>query len=382
MNKTNKRKSADVWLFFIVSILLGIGAVMIYSTSAIFAQENYNDSLFFLKRHVIWIILGLLTMFVIWRTDYEIIRRYSKLLLFFSFILLTLTFIPGIGHSAGGARRWIKFGFMTFQPSEFAKLAIIIYLSDIFVRKQRWIKEFWKGLVPPLFIVGIIMGLILVQPDFGTTVSVVLVVTIILFVAGARLKYLLTMGFSLLPFLFIFMLKAPYRRRRFFSFFTPWEDPQGVNFQIVQSFLALGSGGTFGLGLGQSRQKLFYLPAAHTDFIFSIIGEELGLLGTTLVVALFIGFLWCGAKIALRSLDLFAHLLSVGIVSAISLQTIINIGVVTGSLPTKGLPLPFISFGGSSMIVNLIAVGILMSIHRGTELKKGSGASITKDIKI
>jgi len=374
-----KKSNIDIWLLFVLILLLGIGTVMIYSTSAIYAEQKYGDSLFILKRHITWIIVGLAGMFFAWRTDYHILRKFSTLFLLIGIGLLCLVYVPGIGHMAGGARRWIRIWHgVGFQPSEPAKLALIIYLSDIFVRKQRWIKDFWRGLVPILAVMGIIEGLIFKQPDLGSVIAIGAVVFIMFFVAGARLRYLFLLGLSALPFLYVFIARVPYRRLRIMSFLNPWNTSQGAGFQMVQSFIALGSGGLFGVGLGQSRQKLFYLPAAHTDFIFSIIGEELGLLGTIFVVGLFIGLIWCGAKIALNSIDLFGHFLAVGIVSSIALQAVINIGVVTGSLPTKGLPLPFISFGGSYMVMCLTAVGILLNIHKLSQPQTVSKSSAGK----
>ncbi len=376
-----KRKTnLDIWLLFIILLLVGMGTVMIYSTSAIYAQDKYGDNLFFLKRHLVWIVIGLGIMCLAWRADYHILRKYSRPLLLLVIILLIGTFIPRLGHRAGGASRWLRVGGFTFQPAEMAKLVLIIYLSDAFIRKQRWIQEFWRGMVPPLVAVGVVLGLVLLQPDLGTSIGIAMVVAVILFVAGARLRYLMIMGLSALPFLYVFIFSMPYRRARILSFFHPWDDPQGISFQIVQSFLALGSGGIFGVGLGQSRQKLLYLPAAHTDFIFSIIGEELGFLGTAFVVILFLGLIWCAVRIAMRSLDLFGHLLAIGIISNIAFQTIINIGVVTGSFPTKGLPLPFISFGGSAMVMNLLGMGIILSVHRSTVKRVASGSSMARDV--
>lgn len=377
-----RRDNSDIWLVFTIMLLLAIGIIMIYSTSAIFADQKHNDSLYFLKRHMLWIVIGLFLMFAVWRIDYHVLRRYSKLLAFASVGLLGLLYVPGLGRTAGGACRWIIFKGFSFQPSEVAKFALVVYLSDMFVRKQRWIKDFWKGLIPILLIVGVIMVLILKEPDLGSVIGIAMVVCVMLFVAGARLRYLMVMGLCALPFLYVFIFRVPYRRVRIMNFLHPWADPQGVGFQIVQSFLALGSGGVFGVGLGQSRQKLFYLPAAHTDFIFSIIGEELGLIGTLLVVGLFIAFVFLGIKIARNAIDLFGFFLAIGIVSTISLQAVINIGVVTGSFPTKGLPLPFISFGGSCMVMYLVAIGVLLSIHRWTQNKIASGSSLAKDARI
>ena len=377
-----RKLNTHVWMLLVLFLILGFGGIMIYSTSAIYAEEAHGDSFFYLKRHLTWIVLGLIGMFLAWKVDYHIWRRYSKPLFFVSVGLLIMVYMPGIGRSAGGARRWLSLGGFGFQPSELAKLALIIYLSDILTRKQRWVQEFWKGLVPPLVIIGIMVGLILLQPDLGTSMSMAIVAFIILFIAGVKWQYLVTLGLSALPFLFVFICSAPYRWNRIMVFLHPWKDPQGTGFQIIQSYLALGSGGIWGVGLGNSRQKLFYLPAAHTDFIFSIIGEELGVLGSLTILILFALLLFLGVVICLRALDLFGHFLALGIVTTISLQTIINIGVVTGSLPTKGLPLPFISYGGSCMLVYLVAVGILLNIHSWTQKRMASGSSLANDIMI
>lgn len=378
----NRRSNIDVWLLFILFLLIGFGTIMIYSTSAIYAEEKYKDSYFFLKKHLTWICIGLTGMFVTWRTDYHILRKYSKVLFFASIVLLGLVYVPGIGRAAGGAKRWLLIKGFNFQPSEVAKLAIVVYLADILTRKQRWVKEFWKGLVTPLVAIGIMVGLILKQPDLGTAAEMAFVAIIILLVAGAKFQYLLTLILGALPFLYIYIFSTAYRRNRIMSFMNPWKDPEGIGFQIVQSFIALGSGGIFGVGLGQSRQKLFYLPAAHTDFIFSIVGEELGIFGTMFFLFLFIIIIWCGARICLTALDLFGHFLALGIVSLISLQTIINIGVVTDTFPTKGLPLPFISYGGSCMAVYLVSFGILLNIHNWTQKKILSGSSMAQDVVI
>jgi len=355
---------------------------MIYSTSAIYAEERYKDGLYFLKRHLAWIGIGLVGMFAVWKTDYHLLRKYSTALFFVSVILLGVIYIPGIGKTAGGATRWIEFKGFRFQPSELAKITLIIYLSDILTRKQRWMQEFIKGLVPPLVVMGVMVGMVLLQPDLGTSVEMTLVAFIMLFVAGVKFQYLITLALSAMPFLWVFIFSTPYRRNRMLSFMDPWKDPEGIGFQIVQSFLALGSGGIFGVGLGQSRQKLFYLPAAHTDFIFSIVGEELGVVGSIFILFLFITIVWFGMRICFKALDLFGHLLALGIVSLISIQTIINVGVVTGSLPTKGLPLPFISYGGSCMAMYLVCIGILLNIHKWTQNKLMSGSSMAQDVVV
>lgn len=357
-------------LFFMVVALLSIGIVMIYSTSAIFAQERFGDGYYYLKRQALWVLMGLVAFAAAASIDYHRLRTHSLTLVFGSLALLALVYVPGIGRTAGGASRWIWLGGVSFQPSEVAKLALILYMADVMARKQRQIAQFWRGLAVPLALFGGMLGLIILQPDLGTTILLALVIGILLFVAGVRLRLLLPLCLAALPAVYALVLSSEYRRRRILAFVNPWADPEGTGFQIIQSFIALGSGGVAGLGLAQSRQKFYYLPAAHTDFIFSIIGEELGIIGAGVVVTLFLGLLVFGMRICLKAPDLYGHLLALGIVSMLSLQAIINIAVVTGSLPTKGLPLPFISFGGSSMLFNLFAVGVLMNIgkHEGSDL--------------
>jgi cell division protein FtsW len=302
--------------------------------------------------------------------DYHRLRNHSLLLFFASIALLAMVFVPGMGRTAGGASRWIWFGCFSFQPSEIAKFALILYLADVLARKQRQIDRFWKGLMMPLALCFLMLGLIIMQPDLGTTVLMALMLVVMLFVAGARLRLLLPLALAAPPAIYALVFSSDYRKRRIIAFLNPWADPEGTGFQIIQSFIALGSGGLTGMGLAQSRQKFYYLPAAHTDFIFSIIGEELGFIGAAVIVTLFLALLMLGMSICRKAPDFYGHLLAFGIVSVISLQAIINIAVVTGTLPTKGLPLPFISFGGSSMIVNLFAVGVLMNIgkHMGMDM--------------
>ncbi len=351
-------------LFVVVVILLSIGVVMIYSTSAIFAQEQYNDSYFFLKRQALWIALGLIGFSLTANVDYHRLRSYSLVLLFVSIALLFMVFLPGLGKSAGGASRWIRFCGVSFQPSELAKFALVIYMADTLARSQRQIQHSWSSLIRPLVICGLVLALIIVQPDLGTMILMGLIIAVLLFAAGVRLRYLFAIVLAALPAVYFLVFSSAYRRRRIVAFLDPWSDPEGTGFQIIQSFIALGSGGITGMGLAQSRQKFYYLPAAHTDFIFSIIGEELGIIGAATIVTLYLALFIFGMRICFKAPDRYGHLLALGIVSIISLQAVINIAVVTGVLPTKGLPLPFISFGGSSMLLNLLAVGILMNIGR------------------
>lgn len=354
-------------LFSITVILLCVGIVMIYSSSSIYASEKYKDGFFFLKRHLIFIFIGALLSFLVMSVDYRKFKGLAKLLLTVSFLLLILVLIPGIGREVAGARRWFRFKFISFQPSEFANLALIIYVADFISRKGNYIKTFWKGFMPPVSIMGLTALLILMQPDLGTTVSIALVVSIMLLISGVRISYLLSLILASTPLLYILIFSVAYRRARIMSFLNPWLDPKGSGFQIIQSQVALGSGGLFGVGLGHSRQKLFYLPAAHTDYIFSIIGEEAGLLGTFCITLLFILFIQQGIKIIKNAPDKFGYFLSLGLILMICLKVAINIGVSCGLLPTKGLPLPFISYGGSSLMFDMVSVGILLNISRTGE---------------
>jgi len=354
-------------LFTVTIILVCIGIVMIYSASCIYAQERYHDGFFFLKRHISFLVIGALLAFFIMCMDYRRLARYAKPMLLVSLLLLVLVLIPGVGREVAGARRWFRFRFLSFQPSEFANLAVIIYVADFISRKSEHIKTFWRGFAPPLCALGGTVLLILIQPDLGTSVSLGIVVLIMLYIARVRLLYLLTLMLASVPMLAVLILSQPYRRARILAFINPWLDPKGSGFQIIQSQIALGSGGIFGVGLGHSRQKLFYLPAAHTDFIFSIIGEELGLFGTLGVILLFMVFILQGIKVVKIAPDRFGYFLALGLISMISFKAMVNIGVSCGLLPTKGLPLPFISYGGSSFIFDMVSVGLLMNIARTGE---------------
>ncbi|MCK9603637.1 MAG: putative lipid II flippase FtsW [Candidatus Omnitrophica bacterium] len=354
-------------LFIISFILICIGIIMIYSASSIYAWERYGDGFFFLKRHLSFLAIGTLLTFLVMSVDYRKFRKFAKPLLYISFILLVLVLIPGIGREVSGARRWFRFKFLSFQPSELASLAMIIYIADFIARKGNLMRSFLKGFLAPMCVLGLFALLILAQPDLGTTLALGAVVFIMLFVSGTRVAYLLSLVLASIPALYVLIFNVPYRRARILAFLNPWLDPKGSGFQIIQSQIALGSGGIFGVGLGHSRQKLFYLPAAHTDFIFSIIGEELGLFGTLGVIILFMFFIQQGLKVVKNSPDKFGYFLSLGLVLMISLKAIINIGVSCGVLPTKGLPLPFISYGGSSFMFDMISVGMLINIARTGE---------------
>ncbi|MFH1645261.1 MAG: putative lipid II flippase FtsW [Candidatus Omnitrophota bacterium] len=351
-------------LFLVTLALICLGLVMIYSASAMVAYEHFGDSMYYLKRHLLYILVGIVFFVACLSVDYEKMRKYIKPFLLFSVLLLMAVFIPGIGHAAGGARRWIGIGHFSFQPSEIAKMAMVFYAADVLARKQSDTDSFFHSFMPLILVLSLSVMLILLEPDLGTAVTLAALVIIIAFVAEVRLKYLL---FVLLPGLigsgFLIALK-PYRLKRIIAFMNPWSDRHGAGFQIVQSLIAMGSGGMFGVGLGNSKQKLFYLPEAHTDFIYSIICEELGILGSLGLLCLFVFFIWLGFKIAFLARNLFGRLLACGLVSMIALQVIINIGAVTGTIPPKGMPLPFISYGGTSLLYSMASVGLLLNISR------------------
>jgi len=353
----------------VVFVLICLGIMMIYSSSGIYAMQELGDNLYFLKRHVFFLLVGFLGMILVMAVDYRLIQQYAKPLLLLGILLLVLVLVPSIGKASFGARRWFRIGSFTIQPSEFMKIIMLVYVADFLARKQPVIRKFWQGFVPPMLATGMVCVLILKQPDLGTAFLIGCIVIIMITVAGARLTHIGFLALASLPALYLLILRVPYRLKRIIVFLDPWQDSLGAGFQLTQSQIALGSGGLFGVGLGKSMQKLFYLPAAHTDFILSIIGEEMGLAGTLLVVVLFIIFIWQGARIAKRVTNPFGYYLGTGIVAMIGLQALINIGVSIGALPTKGLTLPFISYGGSALVVNMISVGLLLNISRIQDLE-------------
>lgn len=351
----------DYSLLFITLILVMIGLLMVFSSSVIMAEVKWKSPYMFIVKQIIWISIGLSAMFLFSRFDYHYFQKLAKPSFLISVALLLLVLIVGV--KIGGARRWLRWGFMSFQPSEFAKLIMVIVLADYLDRKKSQIQK-WEGLWPPFFMMGILCFLIALEPDLGTPILIVMVGMSMLFVAGSRLWHLLLICFASIPFIAFEILRKPYRLMRIKSFFSSWWDIDSGSYQLTQSILALGSGGFFGKGLAQGQIKMMYLPEAHTDFIFTIIGEELGFLGSVIIISLFVVFAWKGFKIAKSNRDYFGGLLATGIMWMIIFQVIVNIGVACGLLPTKGLPLPFVSFGGSALVFNLIGVGILLNISR------------------
>jgi cell division protein FtsW len=359
-----RKLAPDCWLFAVALVLLSTGVVMIYSASAIVAADRFRDPYFFLKRQVFWAALGCGALWLALRTDYRRLEKLVLPLLALAGLLLVLVLIPGLGVSVNGSRRWLRLGPFSFQPAELGKLALVIYLAAFLARKRDELHDLWRGLVPPLAVGGALAGLVLLQPDLGNAVTLLVLTMGLLFLAGARTSWLAMLAIPALPLAALAVWAAPYRMRRVFAFLDPWQDPRGSGFQIIQSWLAFGGGGVLGRGIGESKQKLFYLPEAHTDFIFAIVGEEVGFVGASAVVVLFAVLVWRGLRIGLRAADPFGAYLALGITVLVATQTLVNLGVVTGMLPTKGLPLPFLSFGGSALLMTMLATGVLLNISQ------------------
>ncbi len=353
----------DPWLLLGVAALVGLGAIMVFNVSYFHGQEM-GDTMHFFRKHVTSIVLGIVAAFVTSRISSERIRQIAYPLLGVAVLMLVAVLIPGIGARRSGAQRWFPLGPLSFQPTEVAKFAVVVYLAASLVRKGERIRDFVNGVVPHCLVVGFVAGLSLLEPDFGTAALVTAILFMMLYVGGARVWQLGSMFAAVLPLVVVVVIVEPYRLARVLTFLDYTKDPQGMGFQLLQSLISFGSGGVSGVGLGQSEQKMFFLPAAHTDFIFSVIGEELGLIGAGVVMALFILVGARGLRIAARHPDPFASLLAFGTTVLIVLQGALNIGVVLGCLPTKGLALPFISYGGSAMMIVLAEVGVLLSLAR------------------
>ena len=337
---------------------------MVYSSSMIWAEYKFNDSLYYLKHQGLFFIVGLLVMFIISKIDYKLYLKYSNKILLISLILLVLVLIPGIGQVRNGSRSWFGIGSFGFQPSEIAKIALIIFVSKYLANNEKEVKSITKGVFPILLVIFLFFGLIMLEPDFGTGMVIVATLFVMLFASNIKLSffgYLIVLGIVGIVGLIIM---APYRMARIVSFINPWVDPLGSGFQIIQSLYAISPSGLFGRGLGNSIQKHFYLPEPQTDFIFAIISEELGILGIIILSILFLVLFSSSLKISFNSNNLFAKYLSFGLIIGIMLQTILNICVVIGLVPVTGVTLPFISYGGSSLLVSMISVGIILNIDK------------------
>lgn len=361
-----EKRIPDFSLVIIVLVLLIVGILMVYSSSHVWAEYKYGDPYFFVKRQLLFITLGIFSMFILYLIPYLQLKTYVNLILMVCFFLLLLVLIPGIGIIRGGAQSWIGVGAFSIQPAEFIKLGLILYLARYLADNQKNITSFWRGFFLPIASILFIFGLIMLQPDFGTGVVLVITCVMMVFIAGARLLYFIyfmiigVIGFAIL------IISAPYRINRITAYLNPWDDPLGDGFQIIQSLYAIGPGKLLGVGYGNSLQKYFYLPEPQTDFIFAIIGEELGFLGGTGVIVLF--FLLCirGIRVSTEVMDPFGRYVAIGIITMITVQVMINISVVIGLIPVTGITLPFLSYGGSSLTLTLASIGILLNISTYT----------------
>jgi cell division protein FtsW len=352
----------DVKLLFPVLFLVGIGIVLVFSASSALALKKFGTDSYFLKKQALFALLGVVALVICRHFPYRFLRYLAYPLLILALVFLAAIQIPEFGYSAGGAIRWFRFKSFTFQPSELARFAMIIYLAYSMSRKMDKIKDFYVGFLPHVLVFGMFAALIIIQPDFGSVVILGAVFWIMLFAGGVRISHLMASLFLIIPIAYYLMVNAEYRVKRIMSFLNPWQYPADEGYQIVHSLMAFGTGGIWGTGIGKGYQKLFYLPEPHTDFIFSVIGEELGLLGVLTILGLYVLIFWRGISIARNSRDSFGSFVAIGLTTAIGLQVCVNTGVALGLLPTKGLTLPFLSYGGTSLLINMASIGILMNI--------------------
>lgn len=354
----------DLMLFLVVMLLVCIGLIMVFSASAVTSDIKFHDAFYFLKKQLMWAVIGVAVMLVVMKLNYHKLRELGVAGLVLALLCLVVVYLPGIGKDIKGSVRQIDLIFTSFTPSELTKLCMVFFLASSLSVNFEKLKSFSRGLMPYLILIGVVCGLIVFQPDLGTTFVVAITAYLMLLMAGARLSHMSMLALLGLLLIGLAIYLEPYRMIRFIAFWDPWKYASDQGFQTIQSLYAIGSGGLFGMGLGQSRQKFFYLPEQHTDFIFAILGEELGYLGVIVVLALFFVFAWRGFRIALKAPDIFGSLLAAGVTTMITAQAAVNLGVVSGSLPVTGIPLPLISFGGSSLIFTLAGIGLLLNISR------------------
>ena len=359
-----KKNKIDIILFISVVALILFGLLMIYSASSIWALYKFNDSFKYVKQQALFIVIGIFLMFLISKIDCKWYYKKTNIILGICLFLLVLVLIPGIGSIRNGSRSWFGVGSFGIQPSEFAKLGLIIFSAKYLSNNEKALKNIIKGVLPLLLVLFLIFGLIMLQPDFGTGMIIVVSILAMMFIAGVNIKFFIGLGILGIFGIIGLIVVAPYRMDRITSFIDPWSDPLGTGFQIIQSLYAIGPGGLLGQGFLNSRQKQFYLPEPQTDFIFSIISEEFGFLGVIIVVGLFLIILYRGIKIALNSKDSFSKYLAFGMIFQILIQAIMNLMVVIGLIPVTGVTLPFLSYGGSSLLISMISVGILLNISK------------------
>lgn len=358
------RNAPDLWMIAATLGILAIGVVMVYSASAVAAFHDYGDKFYYVKRQLLFAAMGVAAMFATMNVDYVRLRKWAFAGLIICFAMLLVVLVPGIGVVRGGARSWLGIGSFGIQPSEFMKLAMILYLARFLSERQQAMTSFTRGLLPPLAILGTAFGLIMLQPDLGTGAVMIGASLLVIYVAGAKVKHLGGLGLIGVAGFAGLIAAAPYRLQRITAFLDPWQDPLGAGYQSIQSLYAIGPGGLVGLGLGMSRQKYNYLPEPQTDFIFSILAEELGFIGGTLLLLLFLLLIWRGLRTAMTITDPFGSFLAAGIVGIIATQVLMNVGVVIGLLPVTGITLPLVSYGGSSLTLLLTALGILLNLSR------------------
>jgi cell division protein FtsW len=361
-NAAAEGERPDILILVITLILVTVGTAMIYSSSSILAMERFKDAQYFLKKQVFFVLIGMTAMVLLTKLDYHLLRKWAYPGVILSIILLLLIFVPHLGIRAGGARRWLNLVFFSFQVTEFAKICIVLFLAHFLSRKVNVLKSFSRGVLAPLLVTFFIIGLIALEPDFGTAVIIAMILMMMLFLAGCSIKHLGGLTALLIPAAVWMVMFKSYRVDRLKVFLNPWSDPGNKGFQIIQSLLSFGSGGAFGVGIGDGMQKLFYLPEPHTDFILSVIAEESGFVGVMAVICLFAVLIVRGFMVAFRAPDLFGTLLAAGLTMVLALGAFINIAGVMGLIPLKGLTLPFLSYGGTSLIMSLVAVGILLNI--------------------
>jgi cell division protein FtsW len=352
----------DVQLLFPVLFLVGIGIVMVYSASSAVAIKKFGSDYFFLKKQALFAFAGIVVLVVSRHFPYRYYRVLAYPLLGLSLVLLAVIQFTNLGLSVGGSIRWLRLGSFSFQPSELARIALVIYLAYSMEKKRERIKNFSIGFIPHVMVLGVFVVLIFMQPDFGSVVILGALTWIMLFIGGVRFSQLFASLLVILPVGYLFLINAEYRAKRILGFLNPWEYPADEGYQMVHSLMAFGTGGLWGTGIGKGYQKLFYLPEPHTDFIFSVIGEELGLLGVLIIIGLYAWIVMRGIAIARKAQDLFGAYLAVGLTVAMGLQIVVNMGVALGLLPTKGLTLPLLSYGGTSLLINMASIGILMNI--------------------
>jgi len=373
------RLSVDPVLLGAVLALVSLGLVMVYSASAVTAAEKQGNGFYFLERQLIAAGVGLVTMAAAVRVGYRRLARLAYPLLLLSIVLLVLVLLPGVGTVVGGARRWLRLPGISLQPAEIAKFTWVVYLAYSLAKKREKVTKFSIGFLPHLLLAGLLVGLCMAEPDFGSAVELLVLLFILLFAAGTRLSYLVGSVLLALPMAWAAVAHSPYRWARIKAFLDPWAHRHDIGYQVAQSLISVGSGGLFGLGLGESRQKLFFLPEAHTDFIFSIIGEELGLVGALLTIVLYGLIVWRGTRAALRASETFGTYLGLGLTAMLGAQAAVNMSVAMGMLPTKGLTLPFVSYGGCSLVVSMAAAGVLLSLSASSaRLRNPSGARLRR----